>query len=52
MIIFSSLGFRTDIRGMCKQDDIQHNPFGNLCYCKGKVNGIPDYSLPEKLHEL
>ena len=51
-----ALGFEAEIQGTFTNPE---NPdgeklvhFGNLCCCKGRVNGITDYNLPEQLERL
>ena len=51
-----ALGFEAEIQGTFTNPE---NPdgeklvhFGNLCCCKGRVNGITDYNLPEELERL
>ena len=46
------LGLRSEIQDICKRCGVTYNPFGDLCCCQGKMNGITDYILPDNLSDL
>ena len=50
------LGFRSEIQGELTDPKNPNGPklihFGDLCCCKGTVDGISDYKLPQQLEEL
>ena len=51
-----ALGFQAEVQGTFPNPDDPEGEklvhFGSLCCCKGKVNGISDYNLPEDLEWL
>ena len=49
----SGLGFLSEVRGhFTYENGIKHCHFGELCCNKGKVKGILQYNLPDKLKNL
>ena len=49
----SGLGFESEVQGhFIDSNGTKHSHFGELCCNKGKVKGILDYNLPQKLKHL